>query len=161
MNSPSAAPWTREQLCHTLRTGEPLPGDSEFITSEEPYSWDYRRRMLALTCLIQYFSSCRDTIELLREIVLNGDEGDIRLECLRELEALVSIDELIESLLHDSKPCLRIYAIEYLLANFPADFEELKPMLQADPDIRVHEILYCIRQGKPLPVFYYRARDSS
>ena len=144
-----------EELIHTLFTGEKLPGEC----CENP-PWplalddEYRRITTAMTLDENYGDQPR-AIEALQRFAETGDVPEARLYCLSLLGLRRQVKPLIEQLLEDEEPEVRLYAIEYLLVHEPERFAELDLRFRDDKDLHIQKVLAVFQKGEPIPLYQY------
>jgi len=156
-----AAPaWKLEELTATLSSGVPLPGEA-IDDPRWPKSFDDEyRRITAANCIARDFSNDTAALEALRDYATSGDNPDVRCRCLTLLGEMGAIDELLERLIGDPEPELRLYSLEFTLVNHPSRFAELESAFRDDQDWYIKEALECFRSGNDIPLFQYEPPDN-
>ena len=156
-----AAPaWKLEELTATLSSGVSLPGEP---TGDPPWPKsfdDEYRRITAANCIARDFGNDTAALEVLREYATSGGNPDVRCRCVTLLGQMGAIDELVERLIGDPEPELRLYALEYTLVNHPSRFPELESAFRDDQDWQIKETLECFRGGNDIPLFQYEVPDN-
>ncbi|WP_417393645.1 HEAT repeat domain-containing protein [Gimesia sp.] len=147
--------WSLESLITTLFTGEKLPGEY----CENP-PWpsgldDEYRRITAANCLDEDYGHLTQAVDALLRFAESGDVPEARMRCVTLLGLRRQIKPLIQQLLGDVEPELRLYAIEYLLVHEPERFPELEEQFHNEEDWQIQETFAIFRQGEPIPLFYY------
>lgn len=151
-----AAPaWSLETLIHTLFTGEKLPGETS-DAPPWPLAWDdeYRRSMV-ISHIDQDYGELPQAIDALRRFAESGDVPEARIRCVELLGVKSQVIPLIEQLLEDEEPELRLYAIEYLLVNEPERFAELEQRFRDEEDFQIQDVLAIFKRGEPIPLYCY------
>ncbi|QDU14028.1 hypothetical protein CA11_18320 [Gimesia maris] len=147
--------WSLESLISTLFTGEKLPGENSDNPPWPSSFEDEYRRITAANCLEKDFGHLKEAVDALQRFAEAGDVPEARMRCVALLGLRRTIKPLIEQLLKDVEPELRLYAIEYLLVHEPERFPELEEKFSEEEDWEIQETLELFRNGEPIPLFYY------
>lgn len=151
----AASAWKLKELTATLSFGVPLPWEP---TGDPPWAQsfdDEYRRITAANCIARDFCNQSSALDALREYATSGDNPEVRCRCVTLLGQMGAIDELVNRLVADPEPELRLYALEYILVDQPSRFTELESVFQDDEDWQIKETLDCFRNGKDIPLFQY------
>ncbi|MFN0198531.1 MAG: HEAT repeat domain-containing protein [Planctomycetaceae bacterium] len=157
----SQTAWTLRELIATLSTGVPLPGEP---TGDPPWPKsfdDEYRRITAANCIAGDFADQSDAMNSLRQYALSGENPDVRCRCVTLLGQKGCIDELVDKLIDDPEPELRLYALEYILVNHPIRFAEVESRLHDDQDWFINETLESFRSGNEIPLYHYEMPDKN
>ena len=147
--------WTIDELRATLLAGARLPGEP---TGEPPWPRcmdDEYRRITAASCLASDYADDPECVGILHAYVTDGENQEVRCRCLTLLGEISPLGELIDQLLDDPEPEIRLYSLEYMLVNHPSRFPELESRFQEDQDWQINETLACFRAGTEIPLFHY------
>lgn len=147
--------WSLDSLIKTLFTGENLLDE---VIDNPPWPGafeDEYRRITAANCLDKDYGNLRQSVQALQRYAESGDVPIARCRCVTLLSFRQQIKPLIELLLDDVEPELRLCAIEYLLVHESERFPELELQFQDEEDWQIRETLLLFRNSDKIPLFYY------
>lgn len=147
--------WTIDELCEVLISGKAFTSEPTEDAPWPKYLDDQYRRQVAAMDLAAEFGSCQRAIDALSQYALTGQNDEVRLTCARELGKISQVAPLIPRLIDDQEPDLRVYALEFILTEFPDQIQQLAPDVRNDQSWEIQETLECFDSEKPPPLFHY------